>query len=26
VEQESGYTVGGHDVVVHGSCGDCDAP
>jgi Fur family ferric uptake transcriptional regulator len=23
VEQQSGYTVAGHDVVLHGACGDC---
>ena len=22
-ERQSGYTVAGHDVVLHGSCGDC---
>jgi Fur family ferric uptake transcriptional regulator len=24
VERQSGYTVAGHDVVLHGSCGDCN--
>ena len=25
VEQTSGYAVAGHDVVLHGACGDCSA-
>ena len=25
VEKRSGYAVAGHDVVLHGACGDCDA-